>query len=254
MAATVYYRQGLIGTDPTDLSQTDGGVLSDGDAAFVFDGTNFYCYRLDASSGAAESSPDVIEPDTSPGSARWIMQDIQNVDNSTDTGIVTAHTTGGTHTFNTDANWAMVVVTGSGGTGQASGTGGGAAGGTAIKTMAIPAATSTITVGASVTASNTAGASSSYADGTNTISATGGGNSTGIGGIGSGGDTNIRGGSGTGAPSTAGLRGAGGASYWGGGSSGVTTAAGAYGSGGGAKNSSTLSYSGGGIVYIVEYK
>lgn len=78
--AKIHYRQELIGGGTTALDEIDGDLLSDGDAAWVFTGTDFYCYRLDAASGAAESSPGVIAPDTNPGNKRWILQKVQGVE------------------------------------------------------------------------------------------------------------------------------------------------------------------------------
>ena len=77
--ATAYHRQVLTGGGATALDAIDGDLLSDGDFCFVFDGTDFYCYRLNATSGAAESSPNVIAPDTNPGNKRWILQTVQGV-------------------------------------------------------------------------------------------------------------------------------------------------------------------------------
>lgn len=79
MAAIVYYRQVLTGGGVTALDAVDGALLNDGDPSFVFTGSSFYCYRLNATSGAAESSPDIIAPDANPGNKRWILQAVQNV-------------------------------------------------------------------------------------------------------------------------------------------------------------------------------
>lgn len=85
MAKEVYIRTGLTGGSTTDLDGIDGNQLNDGDVAFVFDSNTSYIYQLDASSGASESSPDVIAPDTNPGTKRWILQE--------------AYGTGGSSTF-----------------------------------------------------------------------------------------------------------------------------------------------------------
>ena len=79
MAATVYYRQGLDGNGSTDLDAIAGATLADNDIAFVMTGTAFYVYKLDASSGAAQSLPNVVAPDSPSGSERWILQTVQNV-------------------------------------------------------------------------------------------------------------------------------------------------------------------------------
>jgi len=75
MANTVFMsKTGLIGGEATKLDSIDGAVLVDGDAAFVNVLNVQYIYRLDADSGAAESSPNIIAPDTNPGTKRWILQ------------------------------------------------------------------------------------------------------------------------------------------------------------------------------------
>lgn len=76
---TLYYRDGLTGGAATALDSQDGAALADGDFAWVMDGTDLYNYRLDATSGAAESSPDVISPDTNAGNKRWILQNVYSV-------------------------------------------------------------------------------------------------------------------------------------------------------------------------------
>lgn len=75
MANTVYMsKTGLIGGEVTKLDSIDGAGLVDGDAAFVNVSNVQYIYRLDADSAAAESSPNIIAPDTNPGDKRWILQ------------------------------------------------------------------------------------------------------------------------------------------------------------------------------------
>ena len=78
-AAGGYYATGLTGGTGTDLDGTDGAALADGDLALVADGTDIYFYRLDATSGAAESVPDIISPDTNAGDKRWILQNVYSV-------------------------------------------------------------------------------------------------------------------------------------------------------------------------------
>lgn len=55
----------------------DGNDLLDGDACFVGESLVAYFYILDATSGAAESSPDVIAPDVNPGTKRWLLQQME---------------------------------------------------------------------------------------------------------------------------------------------------------------------------------
>ena len=68
-----YGATGLIGGAAGALDAIDGSVLSDGDGALVIVGGYHYAYILDDDSGAGESSPDIIAPDTSPGTKRWIL-------------------------------------------------------------------------------------------------------------------------------------------------------------------------------------
>jgi len=78
-SAVVYHRQGLTGGGLTDLDQKDGTSLADGDSAFVNESDIFYTYQMDVSSGVAESSPDVISPDTNAGTKRWILQNVYSL-------------------------------------------------------------------------------------------------------------------------------------------------------------------------------
>lgn len=71
---TIYHKSALIGGGGGALDAVDGASLVDGDRAFVMASNVFYAYQLDAASGAAESSPSVISPDTNAGTKRWIRQ------------------------------------------------------------------------------------------------------------------------------------------------------------------------------------
>lgn len=81
-AITIYRRTGLTGGTSADLDGINGSGLVEGDVGWVFRDANTvetkYEYRLKAASGAAESVPDIIAPDTNPGSKRWILQAIYN--------------------------------------------------------------------------------------------------------------------------------------------------------------------------------
>ncbi len=280
MAAVVFYRQGLIGGGATDLDEKDGASLNDGDAAFVFTGTQLYTYRLDDSSGAAESSPDVIQPDTNAGNKRWILQGINGDGFYQSTQIFTAS---GTYTKPAGLVRAEVIVIGSGGGGggvnnnSANGAGGRGGGGMAMELIeaASIGATETVTInnagtgGSAGGGNGTAGGSVSFGA---LLSATGGaagdgssgtantGNSA-AGGVGSGGDLNISGGIGNGGDKDSG--GAGGSTYFGGGGKGgdpgtVGSTGGNYGSGGGGggKHSGTAPAGGDGakgVVLVREY-
>lgn len=69
----------LTGGAATALDSIDGALLLDGDVALAFVANVLYIYTLDDDSGAAESSPDIIAPDTNPGNKRWIMQEVANI-------------------------------------------------------------------------------------------------------------------------------------------------------------------------------
>lgn len=73
MANNIIWAIALTGGGEGALDAKDGANLIDKDGAFVITGTNFYVYTLKATSGAAESSPDVIKPDTNAGDKRWHM-------------------------------------------------------------------------------------------------------------------------------------------------------------------------------------
>ncbi|KKN40059.1 hypothetical protein LCGC14_0737220 [marine sediment metagenome] len=73
MAKNFYGALDLTGGVDGDLDYIDGAGLADGDGAFVITSTYAYMYVLDATSGAAESVPAIIAPDTNPGTKRWIL-------------------------------------------------------------------------------------------------------------------------------------------------------------------------------------
>ncbi len=76
MANNFYAAIVLTGGGTGALDAIDGAALADLDAAIVQTDGTVYFYHLDATSGAAESSPDVITPDTNAGTKRWIKQSI----------------------------------------------------------------------------------------------------------------------------------------------------------------------------------
>ena len=69
-----YGATGLIGGTDGMLDDVDGTALADGDGAFVITDGIVYVYRLNATSGAGESSPAIISPDANAGDKRWILQ------------------------------------------------------------------------------------------------------------------------------------------------------------------------------------
>lgn len=64
----------LTGGGEGALDAIDGSNVSDGDRAIVI-ADKAYFYVLDADSAAAESSPDVIQPDSNAGDKRWILKE-----------------------------------------------------------------------------------------------------------------------------------------------------------------------------------
>jgi hypothetical protein len=73
-----YGATGLIGGTTGCLDKINGASLNDGDVAEVKTSSGVYFYVLNATSGAAESSPDVIAPDTNAGLKRWIRKEVHN--------------------------------------------------------------------------------------------------------------------------------------------------------------------------------
>jgi len=75
MALTAYKKTGLTGGSIDDLDGIDGDSLVDGDFSYTMtSGGVSYVHELDATSGASESSPDVIAPDSNPGAKRWLLK------------------------------------------------------------------------------------------------------------------------------------------------------------------------------------
>ncbi len=89
MAKTFYVRTGLIGGTSDDLDGINGASLLADDACFVpLSGSNFwYFYELDSTSGSAESSPDIISPDSNAGNKRWLLQGVRAQDIQTTSGV-----------------------------------------------------------------------------------------------------------------------------------------------------------------------
>jgi len=69
----VFYRTGLTGGAAGDMDGIDGNSLAEGYRCEVEEAGVVYTYTLNASSGAAESSPAIISPDTNAGNKRWIL-------------------------------------------------------------------------------------------------------------------------------------------------------------------------------------
>jgi hypothetical protein len=66
----------LTGGDAESLDSLDGSLLKNGDGAVVITTSGItYTYTLDEDSGASESSPNVISPDSNAGTKRWVLSD-----------------------------------------------------------------------------------------------------------------------------------------------------------------------------------
>ena len=96
---SIYGASSLTGGADASLDSIDGTDLQEGDLCVVITSTYTYTYELDATSGAAESSPDVISPDDNAGTKRWILREFYvgnidhgNLDGLTDDDHVAYHT------------------------------------------------------------------------------------------------------------------------------------------------------------------
>ena len=72
----LFVKYALTGGTEDALDSNPGSTLTGTDCALVLVASTgiAYVYLCDISSGAAESSPDVISPDTNAGDKRWILQ------------------------------------------------------------------------------------------------------------------------------------------------------------------------------------
>jgi len=148
-------------------------------------------------------------PNTTPALDDFVIgTDVSDTGNSADGEVVTftfdaitklggfkgvqVFTSSGTWTRPTGVNNVLIFVTGGGGGASSGGSFSGGSGGTAMKRLDVTGiSSSTITVGTGGLTTGGSGGSSSWADGTNTI--TGGGGSLGNVGTASGGDVNMSG-------------------------------------------------------------
>lgn len=71
-----YGATSITGGGSGALDAIDGADLSDLDGAVVITDGTAYFYHLNATSGEGESSPDIISPDSNPGTKRWILEDV----------------------------------------------------------------------------------------------------------------------------------------------------------------------------------
>jgi hypothetical protein len=82
-----YKKTALTGGSASALDGISGAVLFGGEFAHVMVGGVVYIYELNATSGAAESIPDIIAPDVSPGNKRWILQQMGKAATTTFAGV-----------------------------------------------------------------------------------------------------------------------------------------------------------------------
>ena len=83
--ANFYGATALIGGGAGALDDIDGANLADGDGALVITPAgDMYSFVLDADSGLAESSPDVIMPDANAGDKRWIKKKVDEASQADD--------------------------------------------------------------------------------------------------------------------------------------------------------------------------
>lgn len=80
----IYCKRALTGGVSGCLDAIDGSILNDGDRAIVITSTYTYHLILDADSGLAESSPDIIAPDTNAGNKRWVL--VEDADDGSGSG------------------------------------------------------------------------------------------------------------------------------------------------------------------------
>jgi hypothetical protein len=73
MGTRIYGGFSLTGGGANSLDAIDGAGLEAGDAAIIFTDTRTRFYKLDPTHGGIESSPNVITPDSSPGTKRWVL-------------------------------------------------------------------------------------------------------------------------------------------------------------------------------------
>jgi len=76
--SNAYYKQTLTGGTSNALDNIDGDILSNNDVALILYNDVGYFYKLDTSSGAVESSPNIISPDINAGTKRWILQNMKS--------------------------------------------------------------------------------------------------------------------------------------------------------------------------------
>jgi len=126
MTIHIYKKTALTGGGAGALDAMDGltggkggAALATGDVCFVFESDKQYTYYCDTTGGAGESDPDIIVPDTNPGSINWVLQntatridDLSAAEDNTDLdvstsahGLVPKGTDTGTKYLKDDGTW-----------------------------------------------------------------------------------------------------------------------------------------------------
>jgi hypothetical protein len=78
MANNCYWVTNLTGGGVGALDNIDGASLSDNDTALYLANSYHLLYVLEASSGASESSPRIISPDSNAGDKRWLLKSLNS--------------------------------------------------------------------------------------------------------------------------------------------------------------------------------
>lgn len=113
MANSAFSCTALTGGTDGSLDNIDGSILSDGDIGYVVNATDetTSVYTLDASSGVAESSPDIISPDTNAGNKRWILTELLSNGIDIDGNVLTIDEDGDT-TLQASTDDSILIKTG----------------------------------------------------------------------------------------------------------------------------------------------
>jgi len=82
-----YWCSAINGGTTGAMDAINGNKLNDGDSCTVKTSTAAYFYHLNATSGAAESAPNIISPDSNPGTKRWLLLYIRARDPATDDDV-----------------------------------------------------------------------------------------------------------------------------------------------------------------------
>ena len=115
MANSAFSCTALTGGTDGSLDNIDGSILSDGDIGYVVNATDesVSVYTLDASSGDAESSPDIISPDTNAGTKRWILTKLIGQGLDLDGNVLTLDEDGDTSIEASTDDYVVVKIGGS---------------------------------------------------------------------------------------------------------------------------------------------